>query len=161
MARAVELDLVEVAPNAKPPVCKIMDFGKFLYRQKKQDKKQKNAQKQKEIKGIRISMRIDTHDLQIKANRAIEFLKDRNSVKVQLIMRGRELSRIELAREKMQMFATMLGGAGALEDHPKRQGNSLIMMILPGSSGKRVASAGVRERGADDTFAQQAAPKPL
>ena len=131
MARASEMDLVEVAPNANPPVCKIMDFGKFLYRQKKQEHKQKKSQKQGEVKGIRLSVRTGTHDLEVKANKAKEFLADRNVVKVALIMRGRELSHMELARDKMKTFMEMLADAGKVEEMPKKQGHNLIMVIAP------------------------------
>lgn len=131
MARERELDLVEVAPNANPPVCKILDFGKFLYRQKKQEQKQKKAQKQGEVKGIRLSMRTDTHDLQVKAEKAKDFLKNRNLVKVAMILRGRELAHINLARDKMNLFITMLAESGQPEELPKKQGNNLIAMILP------------------------------
>lgn len=131
MARALEMDLVEVAPNANPPVCKIMDFGKFLYRQKKQEHKQKKSQKQGEVKGIRLSVRTGTHDLEVKANKAKEFLADRNVVKVALIMRGRELSHMELARDKMKTFMEMLADAGKVEEMPKKQGHNLIMVIAP------------------------------
>lgn len=130
-AKALELDLVEVAPNAKPPVCKIMDFGKFLYRQKKQEQKQKKSQKQGEVKGIRLSLRTGIHDLEVKAAKAKDFLKDRNLVKVALILRGRELSHIDLAREKMKTFGAMLADAGEIEELPKKQGHNLIMMINP------------------------------
>jgi translation initiation factor IF-3 len=125
------MDLVEVAPNANPPVCKIMDFGKFLYRQKKQEHKQKKSQKQGEVKGIRLSVRTGTHDLEVKANKAKEFLADRNVVKVALIMRGRELSHMELARDKMKTFMEMLADAGKVEEMPKKQGHNLIMVIAP------------------------------
>lgn len=131
MAREQELDLVEVAPHAKPPVCKIMDFGKFLYRQKKQEQKQKKGQKQGEVKGIRLSIRTDTHDLEIKAEKARTFLKDRNLVKVALIMRGRELAHQDLARNKMKLFAEMVADSGTIEEIPKKQGHNLIMMISP------------------------------
>lgn len=131
LARAAELDLVEVAPTANPPVCKILDFGKFLYRQKKQDQKQKKSSKQGGVKGIRISMRIDTHDLEVKASRAKEFLGEKNMVKVAMILRGREFTHMDLAREKMNVFAKMLGEIGEIEEGPKRQGNNLIMMISP------------------------------
>lgn len=130
-ARELELDLVEVAPNAAPPVCKIMDFGKHLYRQKKQDQKQKKAQKQGEVKGIRLGLRTDTHDLEVKAEKAKEFLKDRNIVKVAMILRGRELGRMDMAREKMAKFKEMLADAGTVEEMPKKQGHNIIMMITP------------------------------
>ena len=131
MARELELDLVEVAPNAKPPVCKIMDFGKYLYRQKKQDQKQKKSQKQGEVKGIRLSMRTDVHDLETKANKAKEFLKERNLVKVSLVMRGREFSHIDLAFAKMKKFTEMLVDAGQLEAPAKKQGNTIIVIFTP------------------------------
>lgn len=131
MARGLELDLVEVAPNAAPPVCKIMDFGKYLYRQKKQEQKQKKSQKQGEVKGIRLSMRTDTHDLEVKAEKAKIFLKERNLVKVAMILRGRELAHMDLARNKMKVFSDMLLEAGKIEEMPKKQGHNLIMMITP------------------------------
>lgn len=131
MARERELDLVEVAPNAKPPVCKILDFGKFLYRQKKQDQKQKKSQKQGEVKGIRLSMRTDTHDLEVKAAKAKEFLKERNLVKIALVMRGRELSHMNLGYDKMKVFAGMMTDAGQIDEPAKRQGNNIIMIISP------------------------------
>lgn len=108
-----------------------MDFGKFLYRQKKQEQKQKKSQKQGEVKGIRLSLRTGTHDLEVKAAKAKDFLKDRNLVKVALILRGRELSHIDLAREKMKTFGAMLADAGEIEELPKKQGHNLIMMINP------------------------------
>lgn len=132
MARERELDLVEVAPNAHPPVCKIMDFGKFLYRQRKQEQKQKKSQKQGEVKGIRMTMRIDTHDMEVKAAKAKDFLKERCPVKIALILRGREFTHMDLAREKIKTFGNMLADAGEIEEgSPKKQGNNLIMMINP------------------------------
>lgn len=131
MAKEQELDLVEVAPNAKPPVCKIMDFGKFVYKQKKQEQKQKKSQKQTEVKGIRLSVRTDTHDLETKANKTREFLKDRHLVKVTLMMRGRELAHIELGYNQMRSFADMIKDAATVQEGPKRQGNSIMMMLAP------------------------------
>lgn len=131
LAREAELDLVEVAPNANPPVCKIMDFGKFQYRQKKQEQKHKKSQKQGEVKGIRLSMRIDQHDLEIKVAKAKQFLGERSVVKVAMIMRGRELAHMDIAREKMKTFAELLGDAGKLDGPAKKQGNSYIMVVSP------------------------------
>ncbi len=131
MAKEQELDLVEVAPNAKPPVCKIMDFGKFMYKQKKQEQKQKKSQKQTEVKGIRLSVRTDTHDLETKANKTREFLKDRHLVKVTLMMRGRELAHIQLGYDQMRSFADLIKDAATVQEGPKRQGNSLMMMLAP------------------------------
>lgn len=131
MAKEQELDLVEVAPNANPPVCKIMDFGKFLYHQKKQEQKHKKSQKQKEVKGIRLSLRTDIHDLETKAGHAREFLKNRNMVKVALILRGREFAHQDLARQKMMQFADMLKDTATIEQMPKKTGANLIMMLNP------------------------------
>ncbi|MBI2453787.1 translation initiation factor IF-3 [Candidatus Peregrinibacteria bacterium] len=131
MAREREMDLVEVAPNAKPPVCKILDFGKFLYRQKKQEQKQKKANKQSEVKRIRLSMRTDIHDPETKANKAKEFLKERHLVKIALVIRGREFTHIELAYQKMKKFSELIGENGKIDEPAKKQGNNIIMILAP------------------------------
>ena len=131
MAREVELDLVEVAPNVHPPVCKIMDFGKYLYEQKKQDQKHKKLQKQAEVKGVRLTFRIGEHDLETKAAQAKRFLKDRNMVKVSMMLRGREFAHMDLAREKLEKFATLLQDAATVDQPPKKTGNTFIMMLSP------------------------------
>lgn len=125
------LDLVEVAPKAVPPVCKILDYGKYLYRQNKIEQKHKKMQKQSEMKGMRLSLRIDQHDLETKIRQARGFLEDRNSVKVQLMFRGREAAHVSLAREKLDFFSKSLQDVGQLEDPPKKQGNQMIMIIVP------------------------------
>jgi translation initiation factor IF-3 len=131
LAREREMDLVEVAPKANPPVCKLMDYGKYLYRQNKLEQKHKKMQKQAEMKGIRLSLRIDKHDLETKISKARQFLEDRNSVKVQMVFRGREAAHTNLAREKLDFFAKALEDIGQLEDPPKKQGNQMIMIIVP------------------------------
>jgi translation initiation factor IF-3 len=131
MAQERETDLVEVAPKANPPVCRLMDYGKYLYRKNKQEQKQKKMQKQSEMKGIRLSLRIDQHDLETKIRRAKGFLEDRNSVKVQMMFRGREAAHTDLAREKLDFFAKSLQDVGQLEDPPKRQVKQMIMIIVP------------------------------
>ena len=131
LAEEKGLDLVEVAPKANPPVCKILDYGKYLYRLNKQEQKQKKAQKQGEIKGIRMTFRIDQHDLETKINRAKEFIKDRNSVKVMLVFRGREAAHSDLARAKMDQFLTALKDMAQVEEPPKMQGNQMIMILTP------------------------------
>ncbi len=124
-------DLVEVSPLANPPVCKLADYGKFLYRQKKLEQKQKKMQKKAEVKGTRFSFRTGIHDLEVKANQARKFLEDRNSVKVQLIFRGREISHRDLAKAKMEKFAELLADVSKIETPPKMQGMSLIMTLIP------------------------------
>ncbi len=133
LAEEKGLDLVEVAPKANPPVCKILDYGKYLYRLNKQEQKQKKAQKQGEIKGIRMTFRIDQHDLETKINRAKEFIEDRCSVKVVLVFRGRETAHSNLARGKMDQFLEALKDIAQVEEPPKMQGNQLIMIVPPKS----------------------------
>ena len=130
-AEQKELDLIEVSPFADPPVCKIMDYGNYLYNLKKKGKKQKNKVKKTETKTIRLSIRTDKHDLEIKANQARKFLEDRNLIKVVLIFRGREITHQDLAIEKMNEFYKMIEDVCAIEQEPKRQGFQMIMMLNP------------------------------
>jgi translation initiation factor IF-3 len=131
LAQEHETDLVEVAPKANPPVCKLMDYGKYLYRQNKLEQKHKKMQKQAEMKGIRLSLRIDKHDLETKINQARGFLEDRNSVKVQMMFRGREAAHADIARGKLDFFSKSLQDIGQIEEPPKKQGNQMIMIIVP------------------------------
>lgn len=131
IAEEHELDLVEVAPKANPPVCKLLDYGKYLYRQKKIDQKHKKMQKQAEMKGMRLTFRIDPHDLETKIRQARGFLEERNSVKVTLVFRGREAAHGDLARQKLDFFAKSLQDVGQIEELPKKQGSQMIMVIVP------------------------------
>lgn len=125
------LDLVEVSPMSSPPVCKIMDFGTYLYNQKKKDKKQKKGQKQTETKTIRLSIRTGSHDLEIKAKQAKKFLEDRNIVKVVVLFKGREMAHGDLGFAKMDEFFKLLEDVAVIEQHPKRQGYQMTMIINP------------------------------
>ena len=125
------LDLVEVSPMSSPPVCKIMDFGTYLYNQKKKDRKQKKAQKQTETKTIRLSIRTGPHDLEIKARKAKEFLADRNIVKVVVLFKGREMAHGDLGFVKMDEFFKLLEDVAVIEQKPKRQGYQMTMIINP------------------------------
>lgn len=125
------LDLVEVSPMSSPPVCKIMDFGTYLYNQKKKDKKQKKAQKQTETKTIRLSIRTGSHDLEIKAKKARKFLEDRNIVKVVVLFKGREMAHGDLGFAKMDEFFKLLEDVAVIEQQPKRQGYQMTMIINP------------------------------
>jgi translation initiation factor IF-3 len=131
LANAHELDLVEVAPKADPPVCKLLDYGKYLYRQNKIEQKQKKMQKQSEMKGVRLTFRIDKHDLETKIKQARGFLEDRNSVKISLVFRGREAAHADIAKQKLDFFAQSLQDIGQIEEPPKKQGNQMIMIIVP------------------------------
>lgn len=130
LAAAKELDLVEVAPLERPPVCKIMDYGTYLYSLKKKSKNQKKVKKT-ETKTIRLSIRTDTHDLEVKANQARKFLEGRNTIKVVVIFKGREITHQDLGIEKMKKFYEMLQDIAAIEQEPKKQGYQMVMMLIP------------------------------
>lgn len=127
-AREQELDLIEIAPEAHPPVCKILDSGSFLYQLKKKEK-QKSKSKRTEVKMIRFGFRTEKHDLDRQADRAREFLAERHLVKVAILMRGRELANQQYAREKLQRFVEGLKDAADVEQEMRRQGNSYMMIV--------------------------------
>ena len=131
IAREQGLDLVEVAPNASPSVCRVMDYGKYLYRQAKNEQKHKAKQKKHEVKGIRVSMRTDVHDMDVKVKRARKFIEEGNSLKVQLIFRGREITHFDLAKDKMEYIKDQLKDLAKVDQEPKKQGHNLIMILSP------------------------------
>jgi len=128
-----ELDLAEVAPNVNPPVCKIIDYGKYQYHQKKVDTKHRKTQKKTEVKGVRMGFKTGDHDILVKAKQAKKFLEAGNSVKVSLIFRGREAAYVDLAIAKMNKFYTELEAISNMEAPSKKQGNTLIMILTPKS----------------------------
>lgn len=130
-AREKGLDLVEVAPLNKPPVCKIMDFGSYLYDLKKKEKKQRQASRQVETKTIRLSIRTGSHDLETKARQAREFLANRHPVKVVVIFKGREIAHKDLGQVKMLEFKKLVEDVAVIEQHPKMQGYQMIMTLNP------------------------------
>jgi len=134
MARELEMDLAEVAPNANPPVCKILDYGKYQYHQRKVDTKHKKMQKKAEIKGVRLGFKTGDHDIEVKAKQAKGFLEDGNSVKVTLIFRGRESMYKDLGIEKMKKFYESVKDVATIDMSPKSQGNMLIMILTPNKS---------------------------
>lgn len=126
-----KLDLVKVAPNAKPPVCKIMDYGKYKYELAKKEKEAKKNQKVVNVKEIRMTPNIETHDLNVKANRAMEFLKNEDKVKVSVRFRGRELGHTEVGKEVLINFAGLISEYGIIDRHPRMEGRNMIMYIVP------------------------------
>ena len=133
MAEEKGLDLAEVAPNVSPPVCKILDYGKYQYHQKKVETKHRKMQKKSEMKGIRLGFKTGEHDIGIKVKQAKKFLEAGNAVKVALIFRGRESMYKHLAQEKMIRFHEELKDICGMEASPKSQGNVLIMVLTPKS----------------------------
>lgn len=136
-AQAQSLDLVEVAPLANPPVCKVMDFKNYLYNLKKKEKKQKKAAKKTETKTIRLSIGIEQHDLETKARQARGFLEERDLVKVVLIFHGREITHQDLGIAKLQKFFELLQDISEMEQPPTRQGYQMSMMLVPRKGGPK------------------------
>ena len=127
-----DLDLVKIAPNAVPPVCKIMDYGKYKFEQAKREKDARKNQKVVDIKEIRIvGLSIDTHDLEIKANNAKKFVAKGDKVKVTIRFRGRELGHPEIGLELMQRFADFCEEAAVVEKPAKMEGRNMIMFLAP------------------------------
>lgn len=131
MAYENKLDLVKIAPNAKPPVCRIMDYGKYKYELAKKEKEAKKKQKVINVKEVRLTPNIEIHDLNVKAKRAIEFLKDGDKVKVSVRFRGRELGHTEMGREVLQEFAEITSEVGFIDKHPKLEGKNMVMYLMP------------------------------
>ena len=129
MAREKGLDLIEIAPNAKPPVCRIMDSGKYKYQKSKEDKKQKNKQKQTETKGIRISMRTGQHDLETKIKQIEKFFGKGDKVRIEMILKGREKSLFDLAKEKLTQFIKLIPSETKIEQEIRRQPRGLSIVI--------------------------------
>ena len=131
IAEEKNLDLVKIAPQATPPVCKIMDYGKFRFEQTKREKEAKKNQHVVEIKEIRLSLNIDTHDFETKVNHARRFLTSGNKVKVSIRFRGREMAHTEHGITTMQQFAEACQEFGNLEKAPKLEGKSMMMFLAP------------------------------
>lgn len=129
MAREKELDLVEVYPNAQPPVCKIMNYGSYQFTQAKKERKQKAKQKKIEVKGIRLSLNIATHDVEMRKNQALKFFQKGDKVKLEMILRGRERQFVARAKSIMEEFAKSLGENVLVEQPWTRQGGRLSMLL--------------------------------
>ena len=128
------LDLVKISPNAVPPVCKIMDYSKFCFDQKKREKEAKKNQKVVEIKEIRMSPSIDTNDLNTKIKAAQKFLADGNRVKVSVRFRGREMAHTNLGEKLLMDFAASCAGTANMEKNPKLEGRFMAMFLTPKNS---------------------------
>ena len=134
MAEEQGLDLVKISPNAVPPVCKIMDYSKFCYDQKKREKDAKKNQKVVEVKEIRMSPSIDTNDLNTKIKAAQKFLNDGNRVKVSVRFRGREMAHTNLGEKLLMEFAEACTDVANMEKNPKLEGRFMAMFLTPKNS---------------------------
>lgn len=130
-ATAANLDLVKIAPNAQPPVCKIMDYGKFRFEQAKREKEARKSQKTIETKEIRLGLNIDVHDFNTKVNHAARFIKGGDKVKVSIRFRGRELGHPEIGTETMARFAEACTEFASVEKPAKMEGRNMLMFLAP------------------------------
>lgn len=131
MAIDKDLDLVKVAPQAKPPVCKILDYGKYRFEMQKKEKEAKKNQKVVEIKEIRLSLNIDTNDFNTKVNQAAKFLQQGHKLKVSIRFRGREMAHTSLGLDVHKRFAEALAGKAVIDKQPKLEGRSMMMFMSP------------------------------
>jgi translation initiation factor IF-3 len=136
MARERDLDLVEVAPNAVPPVCRILDYGKFKYEQAKKDKESRKQQHHSELREVRFKVKIDTHDVDMKARRAERFLREGDKVKMSVMFRGREITHPEIGRSLLQRVAAQLAEVSSIEKPPTMEGRFMNMILSPVAGAK-------------------------
>ncbi len=133
LATERELDLVEVAPNADPPVCRLMDYGKYLYEKQKRERESRKAQKQIEVKELRLRPKTDDHDVDVVISRIRKFAKEGAKVRVRIRFRGREMQHPEVARVLLERVANDTADVVTVESMPTFDGNSMVMILAPQS----------------------------
>ena len=131
MAEEAQLDLVKIAPQARPPVCKIMDYGKYRFEQSKKEREFRKNQKVITVKEVRLSATIEDHDIDVKLKNAIKFLKEGNKVKATIRFRGRQITHSEIGREVMRDFAERIKDYGTIDKQPMIEGRNMSMFIAP------------------------------
>ena len=136
LAQDSELDLVEVAPMARPPVCKLMDFGKFKYEAAQKAREARRNQALTVIKEMRLRLKIDPHDYETKKGHVERFLKSGDKVKITVMFRGREQSRPEMGYRLLQRLAADVAELGVVESNPKQDGRNMVMVVAPHRSAK-------------------------
>lgn len=137
MAAEADLDLVEVAPNAEPPVCRVMDFGKFLYERTKKEREARKAQTKIEVKEIRLRPKTNPHHRSFKVKDARKWLEDGNKVKVRVRFRGREIDYVDLALGDLKEVAEELADVATIEQPPVMEGRSVLMVLAPSKPKKK------------------------
>jgi translation initiation factor IF-3 len=158
IARERGLDLVEVSPTAQPPVCRIMDFGKYLYQQEKREREAKKHQHTITVKEVKFRINVDEHDYQTKKNHVLRFLGEGDKVKATIFFRGREMTRQGLGREILERLITDLGDKAIVEFRPRQEGNTLHLILAPPKSTAAPKPKPPRE--AQPQQAQPPAPQP-
>ncbi len=146
MAREADLDLVEVAPNSSPPVCRIMDFGKFLYEREKKDREARKAQTKVEVKEIRLRPKTTDHHRDFKVDDARRWLEHNMKVRVTIRFRGREITYPEIALEDLREIAQELADVGTVEQAPAIEGRAMSMMLVPAKGIKKKAAEDADEK---------------
>ena len=131
IARQLDLDLVEVAPNANPPVCRIMDYGKFLYQNEKREREAKKKQKTITVKEVKFRINVDDHDYETKKNHVLRFLDEGDKVKATIFFRGREMTRQGLGRQILERLIKDIDQRGLVEFRPRQEGNTLHLILAP------------------------------
>jgi translation initiation factor IF-3 len=154
MAREKNLDLVEISPTANPPVCRIMDYGKFLYQQEKKEREAKKHQKVIVVKEVKFRINVDDHDYETKKNHVLRFLDDGDKVKATIFFRGREMTRTGLGRQILERLIKDLGDKAIVEFRPRQEGNTLHAILAPKKEQAQPKKPGEQKP------KQQAAPPP-
>ena len=153
MARERNLDLVEISPTAQPPVCRIMDYGKFLYQNEKREREAKKKQKTITVKEVKFRINVDDHDYETKKNHVLRFLDEGDKVKATIFFRGREMTRQSLGRQILERLIKDVEKKGLVEFRPRQEGNTLHLILAPSkkearSKGEAAGSSQARASGA-------------
>jgi translation initiation factor IF-3 len=136
LAEERSLDLVEVAPNAEPPVVKLMDFGKYQYERAKREREARKASKQIEVKEVRLRPKTDDHDINFKVRQARSFLQSGAKVKIRMRFRGREIYNLDVAKKQFDHFVQELEDIGVIEQRPSFEGRTMLMIVAPNTGRK-------------------------
>ncbi len=136
LAEERDMDLVEVAPQAEPPVAKLMDYGKYQYERAKREREARKARKEIEVKEVRLRPKTDEHDVNFKVRQARSFLESGAKVKVRMRFRGREIYNLDVAKKQFDHFAEELADIGTIEQRPSFEGRTMLMIVAPNTRGK-------------------------
>jgi translation initiation factor IF-3 len=131
LAEERDVDLVEVAPNANPPVCRLLNYSKFIYERNRREREARKAQRQTEIKEIRLRPKTADHDIMVKENRARDFLEDGSKVRVRVRFRGREITHQDIARDLLHRIAQDMSDVAQVEQRPAMEGRTMLMILSP------------------------------
>jgi translation initiation factor IF-3 len=160
LAREKNMDLVEISPTAQPPVCRILDFGKYLYQQEKKEREAKKHQKVITVKEVKFRINVDDHDYETKKNHVLRFLGEGDKVKATIFFRGREMTRTGLGRQLLSKLIQEIGDKAIVEFMPRQEGNTLHAILAPPKSGPGQKSGGGSSQPKPAQSQPQQAPRP-